>query len=161
MRSITLRPITQADLPFLFTVYAAARAEELAQVDWDEAQKLAFLASQFNAQHHHYQTYYTTASFNVIESDGQPAGRFYIDRWPSEIRIVDIALLPAYRQLGIGSELLRQTQAEGAHTHKRVSIHVEKYNPAYRLYTRLGFEKIGETGVYDLLNWQPEQAHHV
>ena len=139
MRSITLRPITQADLPFLFTVYAAVRAEELAQVDWDEAQKLAFLASQFNAQHHHYQTY----------------------RWPSEIRIVDIALLPAYRQLGIGSELLRQTQAEGARIHKRVSIHVEKYNPAYRLYTRLGFKKIGETGVYDLLDWQPEQAHHV
>jgi ribosomal protein S18 acetylase RimI-like enzyme len=156
MSELTLRPITDDDLPFLLEVYAAARTDELAQVPWSEAEKQAFLTSQFNAQHHHYQTYYKTASFNVVEQNDQPIGRFYVDRWPNEIRIVDIALLPAFRNQGFGSQLLSQILAEGQTTHKTVSIHVEKYNPAYHLYSRLGFQKIGETGVYDLLAWQPE-----
>jgi len=155
MIELTLRPITDDDLPFLLKVYAAARVDELAQVPWSEAEKQAFLTSQFNAQHHHYQTYYKTASFDVVEQNGQPIGRFYVDRWTNEIRIVDIALLPAFRNQGIGSHLLQQIRAEGQATHKTVSIHVEKYNPAYHLYSQLGFQKIGETGVYDLLAWQP------
>ena len=155
MSELTLRPITDDDLPFLLEVYAAARTDELAQVPWSEAEKQAFLTSQFNAQHHHYQTYYQTASFDIIVQNGQPIGRFYVDRWPNEIRIVDIALLPNYRQQGIGASLLTQILNEGQTSQKTVSIHVEKYNPAYRLYTRLGFNKIGETGVYDLLAWNP------
>lgn len=156
MSELTLRSMTDADLPFLLEVYAAARAEELAQVPWTEAEKRAFLTSQFNAQHHHYQTYYKTASFDVIEQKGQPIGRLYVDRWPNEIRIVDIALLPPYRNQGLGSHLLCQIQAEAQAIGKTVSIHVEKYNPAYQLYSRLGFTKIGETGVYDLLAWKPD-----
>lgn len=156
MSELTLRSMTDADLPFLLEVYAAARAEELAQVPWTEAEKRAFLTSQFNAQHHHYQTYYKTASFDVIEQKGQPIGRLYVDRWPNEIRIVDIALLPPYRNQGLGSHLLCQIQAEAQAIGKTVSIHVEKYNPAYQLYNRLGFTKIGETGVYDLLAWKPD-----
>ena len=156
MSELTLRPITESDLPFLLEVYAAARADELAQVPWSETEKRAFLTSQFQAQHHQYQTYYAAASFNIIEQNNQPIGRFYVDRWPNEIRIVDIALLPHYRNQGLGSHLLRQILAEGTAANKTVSIHVEKYNPAYHLYSRLGFQKIGETGVYDLLAWQPE-----
>ncbi len=155
MPELTLRPMTDSDMPFLLEVYAAARAEELAQVPWSEAEKRAFLISQFNAQHHHYQTYYKTASFDIIEQNGQPIGRLYVDRWPNEIRIVDIALMPHCRNQGLGSHLLNQIQAEARTVGKTVSIHVEKYNPAYRLYTRLGFDKIGETGVYDLLAWKP------
>ncbi|MBP7998730.1 MAG: GNAT family N-acetyltransferase [Chloroflexi bacterium] len=155
MAELLLRPITESDLPFLLELYAAARADELAQVPWSDAEKWAFLTSQFNAQHHHYQTYYQTASFDIVEQDGQPIGRFYVDRWPNEIRIVDIALLPNYRQQGIGARLLTQILSEGQASQKTVSIHVEKYNPAYRLYTRLGFSKVGETGVYDLLAWNP------
>jgi ribosomal protein S18 acetylase RimI-like enzyme len=154
MPELTLRPITESDLPFLLEVYVAARADELVQVSWSEIEKQKFLTSQFQAQHYHYQKYYAAASFNVIEQNGQPIGRLYVDRWPNEIRIVDIALLPHFRNQGIGSHLLRQILAEGEAANKTVSIHVEKYNPAYHLYGRLGFQKIGETGVYDLLAWR-------
>jgi ribosomal protein S18 acetylase RimI-like enzyme len=154
MPKLTLRPITESDLPFLLEVYMAARADELVQVSWSEIEKQKFLTSQFQAQHYHYQKYYAAASFNVIEQNGQPIGRLYVDRWPNEIRIVDIALLPHFRNQGIGSHLLRQILAEGEAANKTVSIHVEKYNPAYHLYGRLGFQKIDETGVYDLLAWR-------
>jgi ribosomal protein S18 acetylase RimI-like enzyme len=152
---ITLRPITPDDLPFLYRVYFSPRADELALTDWSAAQKEAFVRQQFAAQHDHYQTHYTGAAFQVILADGQPAGRLYVARWPVEIRIVDIALLPDYRNAGIGTRLLTELMAEARQTHKLLSIHVERFNPALRLYTRLGFTKSGEHGVYDRMDWTP------
>ena len=52
---LTFRPIADADLPFLARLYASTRMEELAVTDWSDAQKTAFLQSQFDAQHAHYQ----------------------------------------------------------------------------------------------------------
>ncbi len=38
--------------------------------------------------------------------DNQPIGRLYVHRRPSEICIMDIALLPAYCNQGLGSFLI-------------------------------------------------------
>lgn len=158
--SLVLRPIHSEDHDFLFQVYAGTRLDELALTDWSEAQKQAFLTQQFEAQHHHYQTHYQGARFDLILLDDQPVGRLYVARWREEIRIMDIALLPDYRNRGIGSGLLRDLLEEAAVTGKRLTIHVERYNPALRLYRRVGFEPIGETGVYLLLAVEspPDQA---
>jgi ribosomal protein S18 acetylase RimI-like enzyme len=75
----------------------------------------------------------------------------YIARWPEEIRIVDLALLPEYRNAGIGTGILTDLIAEATQSNKPVRIHVERFNPALNLYRRLGFAKIGEHGVYDLM----------
>jgi GNAT superfamily N-acetyltransferase len=152
---IELRPSTPEDEPFLCAVYGSTRADELALVDWDEGQEVAFVQMQFAAQHRYYQEHYADAAFDVILCDGVPAGRLYVARWPAEIRIVDIALLPEYRNAGIGTTLLRDLLAEGAATGKRVSIHVERFNPALRLYARLGFRLAEDEGVYLLLEWAP------
>ena len=154
-KAITLRPIEPDDEEFLYRVYAGTREAELAQVAWDAAQKEAFLRMQFTAQHQYYQEHYAGAAFQVILADGRPAGRLYVARWPDEIRIVDIALLPEYRNAGIGTALLRDLLAEGARAGKPVSIHVERFNPALRLYERLGFTSITDKGVYLLLEWAP------
>jgi ribosomal protein S18 acetylase RimI-like enzyme len=153
--SIALRPIAPEDERFLCAVYASTRADELALVDWDERQKKTFVRMQFTAQHRYYQEHYADATFQVILCDGVPAGRLYVARWPDEIRIVDIALLPTYRNRGIGSFLLRQLLAEAAQASERVSIHVERFNPALRLYTRLGFRSVADRGVYLLMEWAP------
>jgi ribosomal protein S18 acetylase RimI-like enzyme len=155
MPAPTLRTIRTQDREFLFRVYASTRAEELALTDWDETQKQAFLAQQFEAQHHHYQTHYRGARFDLIVLDDEPIGRLYVARWKEEIRIMDIALLPAFRNGGIGGRLLRNLLAEAAATNRRLTIHVERYNPALRLYRRLGFEPVSETGVYLLLGLDP------
>ena len=105
---ITVRPMALDDMPFLCRVYASTREEELMQVPWTATQKESFLQMQFEAQHHHYMEHYRDAAFGVILEDGLPVGRLYIARWPEEIRIVDISLLPEYRRRGIGSFLLRQ-----------------------------------------------------
>jgi ribosomal protein S18 acetylase RimI-like enzyme len=83
--------------------------------------------------------------------DGRPAGRLYVGRWPQTIRIVDIALLPEHRGVGVGTRLLGGLLAEADAAGKPVSIHVERFNPAMRLYRRLGFEELEDKGVYVLM----------
>ena len=153
--SPTLRPITDDDLAFLRRLYASIRADELAVVDWTDEQKEAFVLQQFEAQHAWWQENYPGATFDLVLLDGEPVGRLYVDRWENEIRIVDVALLPEHRGSGLGTALLRRVFAEGDAAGKPVSIHVEMFNPARRLYERLGFEYAGERGVYLLMVRQP------
>jgi GNAT superfamily N-acetyltransferase len=155
-RGIALRPIGADDMAFLYRVYTGTRAEELAVTDWSDIQKEAFLISQFEAQHHYYQEHYVGAAFQIILLDRQPIGRLYLARWPEELRIVDIALLTAYRSQGIGTTILGAILSEGQRLSLPVRIHVERFNPAMRLYTRLGFRQIADKGVYYLMERSPD-----
>jgi ribosomal protein S18 acetylase RimI-like enzyme len=152
---LSLRPIQPEDDEFLCRVYASTRAEELAVVDWSEAQKAEFLRMQFAAQHRYYQENYTASRFDVVLVDGEPAGRLYVARWPEEMRIIDVALLPAFRGRGIGSVLLVRLCEEAAGKRLPLRIHVEKGNPARSLYDRMGFRVIADRGVYDFMEWSP------
>jgi GNAT superfamily N-acetyltransferase len=146
------------DEPFLQQVYASTRSHELAQVPWTDDQKTAFCRMQFTAQHQYYQEHYAGASFDVIELEGLSIGRLYVNRNGREIRIVDIALLPAHRGCGIGTQLLRSLQEEARAANKPLSIHVEKFNPALALYQRLGFQVRVDRGVYLFLDWTPNST---
>jgi len=156
--SITLRPATDADYAFMRRLYESARAEEMERFPFDDAQKKAFLDQQFAAQFEHYGIHYPTCERNIVEQDGEPIGRFWIDEWRDQIRIVDIALLPECRGAGIGSRLLHEVLDRGNAAGKPVTIHVEAFNPALRLYQRLGFEKVDTNGVYFLMRWTPPQV---
>ena len=153
--NVTLRPITDADMDFLHRLYATTREDELKQVDWTDEQKAVFVSHQFHAQHQYWQENYTDTSWDLIVADGEPIGRLYVARWPDDIRIVDIALMPEHRGGGVGTRLLREVLAEGEATGRKVSIHVEIYNPARRLYERLGFVQAGDRGVYLLMERYP------
>jgi ribosomal protein S18 acetylase RimI-like enzyme len=153
-----LRPASAADAPFLQRVYASTRADELALTNWSDEQKARFCASQFAAQDSHYRQHYSTAQFSVLERGGVPAGRLIVDRWAKEIRIVDITLLPEHRGAGLGTRLLHDLQREAAAAGKALSIHVEKFNPALRLYERLGFQVKEDKGVYVLMEWSSAEA---
>ena len=150
-----LRAATPEDRDFLLAVYAGVREPELAQVEWPPGAKEAFVAQQFDAQDRYYREYYAGASFDVIEVDGRPAGRLYVDRWPAEIRIVDIALAPEFRGRGVGSVLLRGLIEEARASDRSLTIHVEHGNPARRLYERLGFVPVAERGHNTLMSAGP------
>src|SRR5687767_12525302 len=136
---ISLRPATADDRAFLLRVYASTREEELAPVPWTPEQKNAFLMMQFDAQDQHYRAHYPGATFDVVLHRNEPVGRLYVLRQRAEIRIMDIAILPNARGRGIGTSLLSSILQEAETTRRSVTIHVEKENPALRLYRRLGF----------------------
>src|SRR5215211_5655634 len=140
--TIGLRIAEASDEAHLVAVYASTREDELATTDWDEARKRAFVEQQFRAQDQYYRANYVNATYQVILVDGQPAGRLYVARWPDEIRIMDIALLGAFRGRGVGTRLLTDLQAEATAAGKPLHIHVERFNPALGLYARLGFRML-------------------
>jgi ribosomal protein S18 acetylase RimI-like enzyme len=152
--SLRLRPITPEDNAFLARVYASSRAEELAITGWPDELKANFCRSQFDAQSAYYSANYRGASFQIIERDGWPVGRLYVDRSEKEIRIVDITLLSEFRGSGIGTKLLRELQEEARAAAKSLTIHVERFNRALGLYQRLGFQQVEDKGVYLLMKWK-------
>jgi ribosomal protein S18 acetylase RimI-like enzyme len=153
--SISFRPQTDADRPFLAALYASTRVQEMSVVPWTDEQKQAFCQWQFESQSAHYAEQYAQADFLIIEQGETPVGRLYIDRGPMEIEIVDIALLPQYRGTGLGAGLLRDILREGEESGKPVTIYVEHFNPARHLYDRLGFQHVDTNGVYHLMKWMP------
>jgi ribosomal protein S18 acetylase RimI-like enzyme len=148
-QGFALRSEREADLPFLRRLYVSTRWEELAIItQWSDAEKVAFLESQFGFQRHHYLTYYAATDCAILEQHGVPAGRLYIDRQVKTLLVVDISLLPDWRRHGIGTALLQAVIAEARAAGKSVTISVEKFNPAQRLYRRLGFREVAEEGVH-------------
>lgn len=142
--AVSLRSVSEADEGFLRLVYAESRREELARGPVAGGVLDAFLRMQFDAQAKHYREHYPGAEFLVVLLDGAE----------EEIRVMDIALLAEARGKGIGTALLQQVLAEAAAAAKSVSIHVEKFNPAMRLYERLGFRVAADREVYWLMEWR-------
>jgi GNAT superfamily N-acetyltransferase len=152
---VSCRPSTDDDLPFLGLVYASTRVEEVARTGWPLEMQHQFLAHQADAQHNHYRRHYPDAEWLVIERGGEAIGRLFIEEWASQIRLIDIALLPQGRGGGVGTAILTDLQEMAAATAKPLTIHVEQNNPAMRLYLRFGFAKIDEHGIYHLMDWRP------
>lgn len=156
--SLHLRPITSCDEEALCRIYASTRTEEMEQiVNWSPVQKQAFLEWQFRTQHQYYSEYYPGASFWLLELDGEAIGRLYLQALHTDgsVRIIDITLLPQWRNRGIGQQLLLDIMDFATQRNRAITIHVESFNPAMRLYQRLGFELVSVTnGVYHLLEWK-------
>lgn len=151
--SIAYRKRREEDEDFLFRLYASTREEEMKVVPWSDEQKDQFLRLQFRAQSVYYDEQYDVDEFFIIEREGRPIGRLYLDKQPEDWHIVDIALLPEARGAGLGTVLLREILDQAASADRAVTIHVENFNPARRLYERLGFDHVDTNGVYHLMRW--------
>lgn len=153
-QNINFRPRTDKDASFLEALYLSVRWEEMVGTGWSEDKISIFLKDQFRLQTMHYDKYYSDAEFLIVQSGEEDVGRLYLYRSDDEIRIVDVSLIPGIRNRGLGSALLDKVFAEGIETQKKVSIHVEVFNPAQRLYLRKGFRPVGEPkGPYQLMEW--------
>jgi len=153
-RGIALRPATSEDSAFMRDLYVAGRWEEMAAVGWPAQTVLDFLRDQYRLQTIHYDAHYADAIRLVVECDGLAAGRLLLLDTGSQLRLVDIGLMPDYRARGIGTLLVSWVQDIARDAgHGRASLHVEPNNPAKRLYARLGFQVTEPCGAYERMDW--------
>lgn len=144
-----LRRQAEEDAPLLRELFVARRWQEFsAAPGWSDAQRLAFLHAQAQAQRLHYEQHYPQADFLIAERASQAIGRLCLSLDTHQLRVVDIALLPACQGQGLGSRLLAAVLALADHLGKPCSLSVEPSSPAHRLYTRLGFKAREDQGVY-------------
>lgn len=157
--NIKLRPSLSTDEDFLVTVYGSTREQEMAMVPWTAEQKEAFIRSQLSAQLHHYRAEYPNAEYSIILFEDQPVGRVYVDRRVTEIRIMDITLLPAYRGKRISSPIICRLKDEAAACGKELSINLDKLSQSHSIFERFGFKATENTGddtsFHVLYAWQP------
>ncbi len=153
--SISLRPAGADDETFLLELYISSRGEDLRGLDWDEDRIREFLGMQYEAQQKFHDSDYQSANNEIVLCDGERAGRLLVDSREQEIRCVDIALLPPFRNRGIGSRLVSQLQARATRERKPLRLQVIRFNRAINLFERLGFERISETGTHFQMEWVP------
>lgn len=153
MENLTLRDATPEDEAFLLELYASTRLDELKGSGWDDNQKQAFIRMQFVIR----ERSLPRVGNKIILLNGRPVGRMLVDRTGSPMVLSDIALLPEYRNAGIGSHLIKELMAEAASVGNPIHLHVVATSPAVRLYERLGFRCIGEVAgaVYLEMKWVP------
>jgi len=149
------RPMTDADMPFVAALFASTRADEVAATGWPPEMQSAFLDQQHRAQHQHYRNVYLGAEWLIIERGADAIGRLYLDESDADLHLIDISLVPEQRGAGLGGAILADLLALAAAKGKAVSLYVEKFNPAQRLYRRLGFTVMEDQGVYDRMEWRP------
>ncbi|MBD0327500.1 MAG: GNAT family N-acetyltransferase [Pyrinomonadaceae bacterium] len=153
---ISLRASGPEDEDFLYQVYATTRADELALFGWNEAQQTAFLRMQFNAQQRAYAWQFREAEHSIILIDEERAGRLIVTRTSVEIRLTDITLLPAYRNGGAGTFLVKELQAQAREADLPLRLRVLKTNAAARrLYERLGFSQTDSSDTHWMMEWLP------
>lgn len=151
-----LRSATESDLVFLRELYAWSRADELALVLWPEGAQAAFLDSQFALQHRHFVQYFADAEFLILEYKSEPIGRLYVSCEKEDWLVIDIGLMPAYRNRGLGGALLMQLLSAAERDGVRsVALHVEQRNVrAHKLYQKLGFRDESLEGFHQLMRWR-------
>jgi ribosomal protein S18 acetylase RimI-like enzyme len=155
---LSLRPVRADDMPFLSALYATTRADELAMTGWPEVTKSLFVVQQFAAQNASYLNEFAGADRLIVERDGVPIGRMYVDCSGAACHLIDISLLPDRCGQGLGAALIGDLLAHATALGKPVTLSVIGTNPARRLYERLGFRRTKRGDLYDVMVWRPRSA---
>jgi ribosomal protein S18 acetylase RimI-like enzyme len=135
--AVTLRPATDADLPFLLALRRETMtAHQLASgAEASERERLERVRYRFDCA-------------QIIERDAQPVGTFKVTREELDWHLVQIQLAPSLQGQGIGAALIRQLIVEVRAAGASLRLNVLHANPARQLYERLGF-RVTSSGEHD------------
>jgi ribosomal protein S18 acetylase RimI-like enzyme len=145
-QSVQLRMrIAQAeDESFLFNLFAESQ-DHLAALRSNEIVWRRLVELQYQGRQISYEARTPEAeNLLLLDPQGSPLGRILVDRRPHRWRIVDLALMPAWRGRGIGTQVLREYQRQAATAGASLELQVTPLNPARRLYERMGFRAVSE-----------------
>lgn len=99
------------------------------------------------------------SQFSVVEVNGEFAGFIQSFRCSECLNLVEIHLMPEYRGMGIGSNILCDLQKLSANLKIRICIGCFKENyRAKALYQRLGFIQISESETHYMLEYSKNES---
>lgn len=154
MLSYRIRPATAVDVEFLVdVVIEATRAQGRLPNDFDEPHWRTDFGETTMEQVRGAVPGSTTS---VVEVGDERVGRLRITRTAESIELSGIQLLPVFQRRGIGTAIIEDLKAQAAAVGIPLDLGVEKDNPdARKLYERLGFVRVSETGQEYRLRWSP------
>ena len=91
---------------------------------WPEPERAVLVDLQFRAQQRDRESRFPDAEHEIVLLGDEPVGHSCVAWSPAECLIVDLALLPEYRSVGLGTLLVSETlaRAERAGLPARISV---------------------------------------
>lgn len=152
---LSLRPMTASDKVFIESLYRSTR-DDLRSLHAEEDFIDELIESQRRAQTQGYGDMFPNAMYFVAEHYNERIGRVVLDFGQNEVRIVDIALIPAARGRGFGGQILQSVQLVASKVMAPVTLTVRfDHLPAKQLYARLGFVVEAMQIPYERMVWYP------
>jgi ribosomal protein S18 acetylase RimI-like enzyme len=150
---LTLRPVRADDHEFLSRLFYSVHSEKLNPTHLNAEEKHRLIGLMYQGFARHYSAIEPCADDRIVLVNNECIGRMILLQTREEIRLADLAILPQYRQRGIGSALIGQLQTESLISNRPLRLHVARFDRALRLYQRLGFYKIEVAEPYLHLEW--------
>lgn len=150
-----LRSASSEDLPFLRQLYRSFRKEEFANIPWPQEHKDTVLDQQFDLQHRYYIAAFPGTDFLIVEKEGAPIGRLYLQMAAIGWHIIDIGFLSQWRNRGMGTAILSCIK-NAAITEQITGIvlHVDRTNSrAQKLYQTSGFQEVETSETHIRMQW--------
>lgn len=152
---LSLRPARASDNAFIESLYRSTR-DDLRVLDADEDFIDELIDSQRRAQTEGYGDMFPNAMYFIAEHHNESIGRVVLDFGHNEVRVVDIALIPAARGKGFGGQILQAVQMVAGKVMAPVALTVRfDHLRAKQLYARLGFVVEEAQIPYERMVWYP------
>ncbi len=156
-KDFRLREAGREDEPFLEHLFFASRPY-LALIPMPPEFVDALVRQQYQIQRDSYRTRFPEIHHLLILRQDEAIGRLMLhyDSDAATLHLVDVALLPAWHNLGIGSAVLREVQQWVRRHGRALTLCVSADSPARHLYQRLGFSQVGASETDLHLAWYPQ-----
>jgi ribosomal protein S18 acetylase RimI-like enzyme len=146
---VQLRPATDEDRDFCYSVHKAAMYENVHQLwGWIEEDQISYFDRTWRPVEN-----------QIVVVEGRDSGVLCVDHRDGEIYLGRIEVSPNLQGKGVGTYLVRALQAQAEQRKVPLVLEVLRNNErAIALYTRLGFKTTEVHGHKILLRWEVKGA---
>lgn len=155
--ALTVRAMrdTVDDAAFLYALFVATKAAEMAAMPLDAAGRDFLLRMQYRSMMTTYRRDYPAARFELVELAGEPVGQIVTDVGACCVTYVDIALLPEVRGRGVATALMLLMLQEPRRLGLPARVNVLAGNVvSLKLCERVGFVRVADAPPFVGLEWR-------
>lgn len=158
---LKFRGLEASDEPFRLELFVTSREREFSALP--EVMQHMLVAQQYAGYISGMATTYPDARHLVFslpqasETD-RAAGIVSITDLGDHLQVIDLAVHPVFRNRGTGSLVLETVMEHCRSTGQIMRGSVTPYNPARRLYARLGIRELDAEHGYIRLEWRPDEV---